>query len=79
MEYIHALTHAGLDAGVYRVVEWLFLIVRRPDGSLYDQAFVCIFLLPQGPGPARGAEALLVCGYGGGPDRRGGGAAWRWA
>ena len=53
VEYIHALTHAGLDAGVYRVVEWLFLISGGLTAAYMTKLFVCIFLSPK----ARGQHA----------------------
>lgn len=66
VEYIHALTHAGLDARSLPCGGVAVPDLRRPDGSLYDQALCVHLSLPQGPGPARGAEALLVRGHGGG-------------
>ena len=53
VEYIHALTHTGLDAGAYHVVEWLFLISGGLTAAYMTKLFVCIFLSPK----ARGQHA----------------------
>lgn len=50
VEYIHVLEHAGVDAGAFRAVEWIFLISGGLTAAYMTKLFVAIFLSPRAAG-----------------------------
>ena len=78
VEYIHVLHSAEISAGVYHVVEWLFLISGGLTAAYMTKLFIAIFVQPTAPcqhptegeyiaegvAPPLGFAAAIMCIFG---------------
>ena len=62
VEYIHHLEHIGASTGIFRGIEWLFLISGGLTAAYMTKLFVCIFLEPPAEGQHPAGPGYLPTG-----------------